>query len=249
MSSKKLMPVLFSVLIFTLLVSVVSLTAVASVSDNSIEYTDTIVEDIPLDDRYYQEYINQYIEQYKRQYEEQYLQQYNESVNSIAESGLELIDSEDEFSIYNSVDFNSIEQEVVEESSTIVPCTYEEREMMYYLVEVEAHGGSHRHKNIIASVIVNRLLEPMFECDSLKDVMTQRGQFTSLQNYYQHWKGFTPTEDTKDAVDEVLDSIVDISIANGAVYFYNPSINGKMSFFESKTVALELEGHKFFKVR
>ena len=226
---------LISLLFVSLILSITSLCVFANETETVV--TTPVVENISVNDKYYQEYLNQYLEQYRKQYEEQYLKQYTALINGTQNS--ELTETEEENSIYNNEDslVNSIQ------------CTSEEREMLYYIVEVEAHGGSHRHKNIITSVIVNRMLEPLFNYSSLKEVMTDNGQFTSLGNYYSHWSGFTPTEDTKRAVDEVLDGVVDISVANNAVYFYNPSVCGRMSFFESKTVALELEGHKFFKVR
>ena len=126
-----------------------------------------------------------------------------------------------------------------------VPCSDEEIELMEYIVEMEAHDLSYKHKEIIACVIVNRVYSNLFP-NTINDVIKERNQFPSIYNYYN--KKFHPNQDTKKAVYNVLTGKVDrFNVSKDAVFFYNPSVCGVNSWFESRELVLEMDGHRFFR--
>jgi len=126
-----------------------------------------------------------------------------------------------------------------------IPCSDKELELMEYVVEMEAHDLSYKHKELIACVIVNRVCSKLFP-NTINDVITARNQFPSIYNYYN--KKFHPNQDTKMAVYNVLTGRVNRSmVSKDAVFFYNPSICGSNSFFENRELVLEMDGHRFFR--
>ena len=132
------------------------------------------------------------------------------------------------------------------ESKTYISFTDEERIMMYYIVEMEAHSLSHYHKQLISCVIVNRVYSDLFKESSIYEVLTAKNQFSSLFNYYNH--KFEPESSTIQAVDSILyGSVQDpYAFSSGALFFYNPDIVGYKSFFENRPFLYEIEGHRFF---
>ena len=137
-------------------------------------------------------------------------------------------------------------QKEIYKLNNTIPHTKEERSMMEYIVECEAHGLSKYHKAIIASVIVNRRYSSYWKYESLKSVMLADNQFSSLDNWYD--KTQAPNKDTKLAVKEVLYGTVNREvISKGAVFFYNPDVCGTMSYFEEHEYLFSLDGHKFFR--
>lgn len=124
--------------------------------------------------------------------------------------------------------------------------TDEEVTMMEYIIQQEVRGASLKHKRIIANVIVNRVNSDSFP-DTVEGVLFQKGQFTSAQNY--HNRKYPPDEDTKRAVQEVLNRRCE-DLSQGALYFYAPRWTAQKtaSWFENKLDYLfELEGHRFFR--
>lgn len=158
---------------------------------------------------------------------------------------------DDKSSIYNSSDFDSkVEADNtdtgIEEYKEAIYTTDEEKRMLYCIVEMEAHGLSYYHKQIITCVILNRVDSELFKESSIYDVLTAKNQFSSLFNYYD--TKFEPEESTIQAVDSILQREVEDyhSFSNGAIFFYNPSIVGYKSFFENRPFLYEIEGHRFF---
>ena len=127
-------------------------------------------------------------------------------------------------------------------------CLYTEEEMVMaeYIIQQEVRGASIEHKKIIAQVILNRVKNDAFP-DNVYDVLFQKGQFTSAQNYIN--KKYPPDEDTKRAVYEVFNGECE-DLSKGALYFYAPRWTAQKTsnWFENKlTFLFELEGHRFFK--
>lgn len=118
--------------------------------------------------------------------------------------------------------------------------TDEEREMLKYIVEQETRGGSYRHKCIVTNVILNRVRDSRFP-NTVKEVLLQKNQFSSLWNYYQ--KRNKPDEKTEKAVNDVLNGRVEDE-SNGSLYFHSMKSDG---WFSSLSFVMEVEGHRFFK--
>ena len=114
---------------------------------------------------------------------------------------------DDKSSIYNSSDFDSKAEADntdigIEEYKEAIYTTDEEKRMLYCIVEMEAHGLSYYHKQIITCVILNRVDSELFKESSIYDVLTAKNQFSSLFNYYD--TKFEPEESTIQAVDSIL---------------------------------------------
>lgn len=125
-----------------------------------------------------------------------------------------------------------------------VNATHTELQMFAYTVEMEAHDLSLEHKQAIAKVIVNRVNHKDFKHRNLKDVLTAKKQFQGYHNYIR--KKFHPNLDTMIACRQALAG--EINLSDDIVYFYNPrKSRAKYSnFFERKTLAFEMDGHRFF---
>ena len=126
-----------------------------------------------------------------------------------------------------------------------VAYTYEEQRMMAWVVQQEVRGASEEHKRIIAQVIVNRVKDDAFP-DTIKEVLTQKNQFTSIQNWYQ--RNYPPDAATIRAVRQVLTG--EYTVPSGALFFYAPrwaSASAAEWFENSLTYLFEMEGHRFFR--
>lgn len=126
-----------------------------------------------------------------------------------------------------------------------IPYTYEEQRMMTWVVQQEVRGASLAHKRVIAQVIVNRVKDKAFP-DTVKEVLTQKNQFTSIQNWYQ--RNYPPDIDTIRAVREVLTG--EYIIPGGMLFFYAPrwaSPSAAAWFENDLTYLFEMEGHRFFR--
>lgn len=160
----------------------------------------------------------------------------------VKEISVEVYDSDK-----NSEDDISVGETEIIESKSVVPWyTEEEQKMMEYIIQQEVRGATIKHKRIIAQVIINRVKSDKFP-NTITDVILQKGQFSSVGNYYNHT--YEPDDDTKQAVKEVLNNECE-DLSNGALFFYSPRWASKKSanYFEnSLTFLFELEGHRFFK--
>lgn len=118
--------------------------------------------------------------------------------------------------------------------------TDEEIEMLKYIVEQETRGGSYKHKCIITNVILNRVEDSRFP-NTVKEVLLQKNQFSSIWNYYQ--RRVEPDEKTERAVNDVLNGRVEDE-SNGSLFFHSMKSDG---WFSSLSFVMEMEGHRFFK--
>ena len=144
-------------------------------------------------------------------------------------------------------ELDTIESEIETERQMVIPCTEEERLVCQYIVEMEAHELSYKHKQRIMCVIVNRMYSDLFpDQNSLLEVTTAPDQFSSLYNFYN--PVYYPDEETVKAVDSILygdEDLYDVSL--GALFFYNPDRSGGyIDFFESREFLYEMDGHRFF---
>jgi N-acetylmuramoyl-L-alanine amidase len=128
----------------------------------------------------------------------------------------------------------------------IVDFTIEEFDMLCYVVEREVRDSTIEHKRLIAQVVINRVKNKDFP-DTIYDVLIQKNQFNSINNYYN--PKFYPTVDTITAVYEVLCGDVE-DTSQGAVYFYSPAISSQKAsnwFEDTREFMFEFEVHRFFK--
>ena len=112
---------------------------------------------------------------------------------------------------------------------------------LYNIVEHETSGCSARHKQIITSAIINRVIYGWGS--SIYDVLTAPGQFSGVWSYVDRTD--YATQDTIDCVNYVLATGIDF--ADGGIMFYNPTYCGYMEWFESHELVAEIEGHRIFR--
>lgn len=131
-------------------------------------------------------------------------------------------------------------------NKTIFPVTEEEVEMLKYVVEAEAGGGSMHAKRIVTFSITNRILSGSFP-DTLYKVLHAENQFSTIQNYYTKKK--VPSESTCRAVEEVLMGACEDNSQN-CMYFYcteYPIEDWIIDWFEEDLVYLYTVGcDRFF---
>lgn len=133
--------------------------------------------------------------------------------------------------------------------------SYSEEEflMLVCVVRAEVQGGSRGHKRLIAEVVLNRVESNLFP-DTISGVLTQKGQFPSIFNYYR--TRYEPDSDTLLAVKTALERGKDST--GGALYFYAPRYTGEntASWFEEELIFLfereegcfgQVYTHRFFK--
>lgn len=110
------------------------------------------------------------------------------------------------------------------------------------VVQHEVGNCSTLSKQMVASVVINRVLSGIFP-NNIYDVVNQKNQFTGMSAFIDRTD--YATEDTKYWCQYVLDNGVDYS--NGALFYYAPRWCGYMSYFESMTLVAEHDGQRYFK--
>ncbi|MGL4741469.1 MAG: cell wall hydrolase [Sarcina sp.] len=93
----------------------------------------------------------------------------------------------------------------------------EELELMAKVVHAESKGEPYKGKVAVASVILNRVLDPNFP-NSISGVITQKNAFSCVRN------GKIDAVPNSDSYKAVLDAIKGNDPTNKALYFYNPDI-------------------------
>ena len=131
----------------------------------------------------------------------------------------------------------------VKPQTSVIKYTEEEFVMMCYVLQNEAGNLSAKSKIAVSNVIINRVKSSRF-ANSVAEVLTQQGQFTCINNYYN--KTNPPSQHTKDCVRRALNGE---DYSNGALFYYAPKYCGgsTAAWFESLTFCIELEGQRFFK--
>ena len=128
-------------------------------------------------------------------------------------------------------------------ATSVIKYTEEEFIMMCYVLQNEAGNLSAKSKIAVSNVIINRVKSSRF-ANSISEVLTQPGQFTCINNYYN--KTNPPSQHTKECVRRALNGE---DYSNGALFYYAPRYCGgsTAAWFESLTFCMELEGQRFFK--
>jgi spore germination cell wall hydrolase CwlJ-like protein len=124
--------------------------------------------------------------------------------------------------------------------------TDEEVDMICAVVERETGGLSVQSKQIVTSVIINRINSSAFP-NTVYDVLHQANQFNTIKNYYTNERPVQVS--TRIAVTYVLKSGIDC--ADGAMYFYAPAVIDsvdKTNWFESNLeFVIEVDGQRYFR--
>ena len=132
-------------------------------------------------------------------------------------------------------------EEWLPEFSTSITYTDQDFQTLCNVVQHEVGGCTARSKYIVASVVINRVIQGWGA--SIWDVVTAPNQFSGVWSYVEDSN--YAMQDTIDCVNYVLNNNIDF--ADGATSFYNPSYCGYMSWFENQELIAEYEGHRYFR--
>ncbi|MGN0607466.1 MAG: cell wall hydrolase [Oscillospiraceae bacterium] len=132
------------------------------------------------------------------------------------------------------------------DSFTVDGYTEEDIDMLCAVVEREVGGLSATSKQLVTSVIINRINSSAFP-NTVYDVLHQPNQFKTIKNYYTNER---PVQiSTRIAVLYTLQSGMDC--ADGAMYFYAPAVidsEDKTNWFESNLeFVTEVDGQRYFR--
>ena len=133
------------------------------------------------------------------------------------------------------IDSETKDELVVGKAYTITKKEYEE---LCKIVQAEAGNQDEKGKILVANVIMNRVNNKKF-ADNIHDVIFASGQFTPVKNGM--FKKAIPTEETKNAINKVLDGE---DFSEGALYFRATSSTGNWGKLK---ILFGHGGHKFYK--
>lgn len=121
--------------------------------------------------------------------------------------------------------------------------TGEDIDLMAKLVSAESIGEPYEGKVAVASVVLNRTIDPSFP-NTIKEVIFQKNAFSCVKN------GQINAKTNQDCYNAVYDAIKGYDPTNEALFFYNPSTATcnwmkQTPKFNKKTIG----HHTFFKIK
>lgn len=121
--------------------------------------------------------------------------------------------------------------------------TGEDIDLMAKVVSAESRGEPYAGKVAVASVVLNRTIDPHFP-NTIKEVIFQKNAFSCVKN------GQINASADKDCYDAVYDAIKGIDPTNDALFFYNPAIATCNWMKETPKINETTIGHHtFFKIK
>lgn len=117
-----------------------------------------------------------------------------------------------------------------------------DKNLMAQIVYLESRGEPYEGKVAVASVILNRVLNPKFP-NSVYEVVFQPNAFSCILN------GQINASPTIDCYQAVYDALNGIDPTNKALFFYNPTI-ATCSWMKNSTKSdiIQIGQHVFFKI-
>ncbi|WP_315073201.1 cell wall hydrolase [uncultured Clostridium sp.] len=121
--------------------------------------------------------------------------------------------------------------------------TGEDIDLMAKVVSAESRGEPYAGKVAVASVVLNRTIDPHFP-NTIKEVIFQKNAFSCVKN------GQINASADQDCYDAVYDAIRGIDPTNDALFFYNPAIATCTWMKETQKINETTIGHHtFFKIK
>jgi len=121
--------------------------------------------------------------------------------------------------------------------------TGEDIDLMAKLVSAESIGEPYTGKIAVASVVLNRTIDPHFP-DTISEVIFQKNAFSCVKN------GKISAYANQDCYNAVYDAIKGADPTNDALFFYNPTIATCTWMKETEKVNQTTIGHHtFFKIK
>ncbi|MDR3593775.1 cell wall hydrolase [Clostridium sp.] len=133
--------------------------------------------------------------------------------------------------------------EVFNHNSQQLYITGEDIELMAKLVSAESGGEPYTGKVAVASVVLNRTIDPHFP-NTIKGVIFQKNAFSCVKN------GKINAVADQDCYNAVYDAIKGADPTNDALFFYNPAIATCHWMKETEKINETTIGHHtFFKIK
>ena len=133
--------------------------------------------------------------------------------------------------------------EVFNHASQQLYITGEDIDLMAKLVSAESIGEPYAGKIAVASVVLNRTIDPHFP-NTIKEVIFQKNAFSCVKN---NKINATANQDCYNAV---YDAIKGADPTNDALFFYNPTIATSNWMKETHKINQTIIGHHtFFKIK
>lgn len=121
--------------------------------------------------------------------------------------------------------------------------TGEDIDLMAKLVSAESRGEPYKGKVAVASVVLNRTMDPHFP-NTIREVIFQKNAFSCVKN------GKINAVADQDCYNAVYDAIKGADPTNDALFFYNPAIATCHWMKETQKVNETTIGHHtFFKIK
>lgn len=121
--------------------------------------------------------------------------------------------------------------------------TGEDIDLMAKVVSAESRGEPYAGKVAVASVVLNRTIDPHFP-NTIKEVIFQKNAFSCVKD------GQINASADQDCYDAVYDAIRGIDPTNDALFFYNPAIATCNWMKETQKINETTIGHHtFFKIK
>ena len=132
--------------------------------------------------------------------------------------------------------------EVFNHATKALYITSEDIDLMAKLVSAESIGEPYTGKIAVASVVLNRTIDPHFP-NTIKEVIFQKNAFSCVKNSQIN---ATPNQDCYNAV---YDAIKGADPTNDALFFYNPTIATCNWMKDTQKINQTIIGHHtFFKI-
>jgi N-acetylmuramoyl-L-alanine amidase len=121
--------------------------------------------------------------------------------------------------------------------------TAEDIDLMAKLVYAESIGEPYAGKIAVASVVLNRTMDPHFP-NTIREVILQKNAFSCVKN------GKINANPNQDCYNAVYDAIKGADPTNEALFFYNPSIATCSWMRDTEKINQTTIGHHtFFKIK
>ena len=121
--------------------------------------------------------------------------------------------------------------------------TGEDIDLMAKLVSAESIGEPYTGKVAVASVVLNRTIDPHFP-NTIQEVIFQKNAFSCVKN------GKINANANPDCYNAVYDAIKGVDPTNNALFFYNPTIATCNWMKETEKINQTTIGHHtFFKIK
>ncbi len=122
--------------------------------------------------------------------------------------------------------------------SSIIDVSRDDIMLLARIIYAEARGEAPKGKVAVGSVIVNRVEDGRFP-DSVRDVILEQGQFSSLLD------GQANLYPDQDAIDAAKAALLGYDPTYQSIFFYNPAVATNLAWISNRPIVKHIGGHVF----